>query len=254
MGYIYLVTNKVNNKQYIGQSICKDIKSRWKQHKVKDSKTIGNYLLSAYNKYGINNFTYKIICICFDEDCNKYEEEYIKKYNTLAPYGYNLREGGYNTKHHPETIKLISEKLKGRKLSIEHCKKIAERNRNKKITNETKNKLSISLMKEKNSQYGRKYSDEEKKNLSLNIRKGLKIKKKNGYNIKENSLNNLKESSKKRCKKINQYNIDGILINTYNSITEASIKNNISQTTISDICNNKTKSNIYKDFIYKFTS
>ena len=108
MGYIYIVQNKINNKKYIGQSQQKDINSRWNSHKNLKHKTVGQILLNAYKKYGIDNFTYKIICICFDEDTNKYEKEYIKMYNTLYPNGYNLLEGGNNYKHNEYTKKIIS--------------------------------------------------------------------------------------------------------------------------------------------------
>ena len=81
MGYIYLVTNMKTRKQYVGQTICKDVERRWRQHKKCDGKTIGRYLSAAYNKYGIENFKFQIICICFDEDCNNFEQEYINKYN-----------------------------------------------------------------------------------------------------------------------------------------------------------------------------
>lgn len=113
MGYIYSVKNKINNKIYIGQTIRKDIYTRWKYHKTIDKRYIGQLLYNAYKKYGHENFEYKIICICFDEDTNKYEKDYIKKYNSMYPNGYNLLEGGDNKKHNEYTKKIISEKLKG---------------------------------------------------------------------------------------------------------------------------------------------
>ena len=250
MGYIYLVTNTKNNKQYIGQSVCADINNRWRQHKAKDS--IGKYLLSAYNKYGIEKFTYKIICICFDEDCNKYEEEYIKKYNTLAPNGYNLREGGHNTKHNPETLKLISEKLKGRKLSKAQIEKMRINMTGRKHSEETRKKLSESSKGVKNANYGKIYTDEEKAKLSINIKKGLENKKQNGGIINKNSLNNIIVANKKRCKKVTQYSIDGILINTYNSITEASKLNKITQESISKSCHDINSMKTAAGFIWKF--
>ena len=79
MGYIYLITNIVNKKQYVGQTQREDIQTRWNAHKKSDSKSCGSYLLRAYKKYKIENFKFQIICICFDEDCNRFEEEYIKK-------------------------------------------------------------------------------------------------------------------------------------------------------------------------------
>ena len=79
MGYIYLITNKINGQQYVGQTIREDIETRWKQHRETHKNAIGRYLYSAYKKYGIENFKFQIICVCFDEDCNKIEKEYIKK-------------------------------------------------------------------------------------------------------------------------------------------------------------------------------
>jgi hypothetical protein len=35
-------------------------------------------------KYGIENFTFEILIICFDEERYKFEMEYIKKYNSMA--------------------------------------------------------------------------------------------------------------------------------------------------------------------------
>jgi group I intron endonuclease len=113
MGYVYLITNKINGMKYVGQSIQLDINSRWKTHKKVDKKYVGKILYNAYKKYGIDNFDYKIICICFDEDTDKYEEEYIKKYNTVHPNGYNLLQGGKNRKHNPETLKHLSEIMSG---------------------------------------------------------------------------------------------------------------------------------------------
>jgi group I intron endonuclease len=112
MGYVYLVKNKINGKMYVGQSKCDDINKRWKQHKLCSKRYIGTYLLNAYKKHGIENFIFKIICICFDEDCDIYEKEYIKKYNTIAPNGYNLTPGGHCGITHPESIEKMRESVK----------------------------------------------------------------------------------------------------------------------------------------------
>jgi hypothetical protein len=56
MGYIYLITNIVNKKQYVGQTQREDIQTRWNAHKKSDSKSCGSYLLRAYKKYKIENF------------------------------------------------------------------------------------------------------------------------------------------------------------------------------------------------------
>jgi hypothetical protein len=111
MGYIYKITNKENGMMYIGQTI--DLKNRWKSHMKKNSNCL--YLKRAIEKYGCDNFKFEIICICFDEALNQCEIEYIKRYNTLVPNGYNLKSGGNSGgKHHQETKDKISNTLKGK--------------------------------------------------------------------------------------------------------------------------------------------
>lgn len=66
MGYIYLITNKINNKKYVGKT-TKSIKERWEEH-LKDSKKEKceiRPLYRAIRKYGIENFTIEEI-----EKCN----------------------------------------------------------------------------------------------------------------------------------------------------------------------------------------
>lgn len=100
MGYIYKITNILDNKLYIGQT-KNSLEERWRCHLKKTSNC--RYLSSAIKKYGINNFKFQLICISFDENLDEIEKEYIKKFNCLVPNGYNLREGGNTSKHNEET-------------------------------------------------------------------------------------------------------------------------------------------------------
>jgi len=109
MGYIYTITNKTDNKTYVGQTIG-DLERRWKGHLKKGSNC--RYLKSAINKYGVDNFVFKLVCITFDNQLDDMEIQYIEKYNCLAPNGYNLRLGGNSGKHHVETKQKIAETLK----------------------------------------------------------------------------------------------------------------------------------------------
>ena len=101
VGYIYVITNKLTGKQYIGQTI-RTIKERFSQHKSSArNNTDGTYLHKAMNKYGIDNFNVKeIISIEYENSkdflnkLNELEKYYIAKYNTLSPNGYNLTKGG----------------------------------------------------------------------------------------------------------------------------------------------------------------
>jgi group I intron endonuclease len=111
MGFIYKIENKIDGKIYIGQTI-RDIETRFKEHLKKGSNC--RYLNRALEKYGKKNFKCEIICVSKDCDLDDEEIKYIKEYDSLVPNGYNLREGGNNSKHSDETKKKISETLKNR--------------------------------------------------------------------------------------------------------------------------------------------
>ena len=93
---IYKITNNINGKIYIGQSI--DIKERWKQHlyKAYNKKEIGynSAIHQAFRKYGIDNFSFEIIELCEKEKLDEKEIYWIEKLNTLSPQGYNILPGG----------------------------------------------------------------------------------------------------------------------------------------------------------------
>ena len=93
---IYKITNLINNKSYIGQSI--NIEKRIKEHfwKSKNQKDISfnSILHQAIRKYGEENFKWEILEECDVEKIDELEQQYIQKYNTLSPNGYNILPGG----------------------------------------------------------------------------------------------------------------------------------------------------------------
>ena len=114
MGYIYKIKNKIDNKTYIGQT-TQDLESRWRNHRKNSSNC--RYLKSAFKKYGVENFEFKLVCITFDNQLDDMEIKYIKQYNCLVPNGYNIRLGGNSGKHHEETKrKIAASLLKNRKV------------------------------------------------------------------------------------------------------------------------------------------
>ena len=60
MGFIYKITNKINNKVYIGQT-CRDLQTRWREHKSKANCEYNNHLYNAMTKYGAENFIIELI-------------------------------------------------------------------------------------------------------------------------------------------------------------------------------------------------
>lgn len=91
--FIYVITNIINNKKYIGLT-TKTIKERFSQHcRISDSEC-GFYIHSAMRKYGKENFKIEQI-----DEANTIEQlknkeiYYIDLYNTFDN-GYNLTKGG----------------------------------------------------------------------------------------------------------------------------------------------------------------
>jgi len=110
-GLIYLITNKVNGQQYVGQT-KRNVRLRWGAHKWTKSGILGK----AFKKYGLNNFIFEEIISCFDKDSlNYYEKYFIEFYNTLRPNGYNLTTGGNDYTFDNET----KQKMRNKKLNKE---------------------------------------------------------------------------------------------------------------------------------------
>ena len=97
MGYIYKITNNVNQKIYIGQT-RNLIKYRWQHHLWKGNhpeKPDTNYpLYRAMRKYGAENFQIEEIEETTDELLNEREIYWIQYYNSYVPNGYNCDLGG----------------------------------------------------------------------------------------------------------------------------------------------------------------
>jgi group I intron endonuclease len=105
MHYLYKITDALNNKVYIGQTI--DNKKRWMQHKAyaKRPDKTGQYIHRAMAKYGVENFSFEIIATCqTQEDADETESLLIIQYNSRSKdYGYNLMVGGSHGGHSEET-------------------------------------------------------------------------------------------------------------------------------------------------------
>ena len=103
-GIIYIATNLVNSKQYVGQT-TRQLNHRKREHnKQNDCVVFGR----ALKKYNPNNFKWSSFS-CPEEDLDWTESFLIKELNTLAPNGYNLDSGGHENKRlHKLTKKKIS--------------------------------------------------------------------------------------------------------------------------------------------------
>lgn len=92
MGYIYKITNKINNKCYIGKTeLTPEI--RWKRHLNTWRKGKDRPLYRAFNKYGIENFSIETLEENDDNLLPEREIYYIEKFDTYKN-GYNATKGG----------------------------------------------------------------------------------------------------------------------------------------------------------------
>jgi iron-sulfur cluster assembly protein len=120
VAHIYKITNTVSGKCYVGETTCKDPEERWRRHKAKIRRGLGcPALRDAVNKYGVDKFKFEVIRECTLDERFDIECEYINKYNTVVPNGYNILLGGgegrpTGLKHKPESIEKIKTSLKKR--------------------------------------------------------------------------------------------------------------------------------------------
>jgi len=216
MNFVYLTTNLVNGKQYVG-SHKGDIDDNYLGS--------GKILLNAIKKYGSKNFKRKIIKECNSLDNLKLETKYISEYNTLVPNGYNILKNGGHVNWTPELRQRLSDKNKGKILSKEHKKKIGDSLRNKKrdpkigkkisetriknnsyIVNDlTKEKIRAANLGEKNPNWKKPRSEETKEKIKQgNLGKTRTQKQRNnmsigqtGKKLSEDHINQLRKNGKK---------------------------------------------------------
>lgn len=105
MAYIYKITNLVNGKSYIGQTI-KKVEERWQGH-ISDleSGRGAPKLQYAFDKYGKDNFAFQTLEECKTEELDEREKYWIGEYDTYEN-GYNSTLGGQTggQKHDYRTI------------------------------------------------------------------------------------------------------------------------------------------------------
>lgn len=111
--YIYEIENIITKRKYIGQTI--DWKSR-KRHHFRDLNAgihKNDFLQEEFNKYGKENFVFRIIEECLFEFGDERETYYIEYYNSRNPLcGYNIRDGGLNNKQPEYSKSKISKSAK----------------------------------------------------------------------------------------------------------------------------------------------
>lgn len=152
---IYLIINCINNKAYVGSSI--DIDARWFTHIsfLSKNKHSNKYLQNAWNKYGADAFHFCIVEECLEDDLISIEQLWINAYKYKC---YNLSDIADRYKISEETKSKISASLIGRK-----------------HTEETKKKMSLNynknIVRSPPDWSGKRHSEESKKKISESLRR-----------------------------------------------------------------------------------
>jgi len=169
---IYLATNLVNNKKYVGQTRSNRLDKRISEHIFDIPYTKQTTIFhAALDKYGIDNFKFEIIEDNISEELiDQKEKDYIIKYNTYYKnnQGYNMTFGGQGTHGY---IFTEADKLKMSKKSQAYWKNLKENNQEE-YARICKIKSQINKGKPKSEEHRRHLSEARKGKEPWN--KGLK--------------------------------------------------------------------------------
>ncbi len=155
MGCVYMATNMVNGKKYIGKTM-KSLSSRKGAHI--SASLHGSQVLfhKAIRKYGVRSFDWnKVYHSKNEQELFHKEIEYIKLHKTKCPKGYNLTDGGEGATGYicsPEQRKRMSENRKGFKHTAEAKAKMGIAVKGRKLSEEHKKKVGLASK-------GRKWTD-----------------------------------------------------------------------------------------------
>jgi group I intron endonuclease len=110
--YIYKFTHIETGRSYVGQTI-QDPNRRRLEHICDSRHTPRTYHFhNALKKYGIGAFSFEVIAKASSlDELNVLEEKFIVEFDSIAN-GFNIRNGGGNKTHHPDSIKRMSEAQK----------------------------------------------------------------------------------------------------------------------------------------------
>lgn len=164
--YVYIITNKINHKFYIGKHSTDDLDDKYMGS--------GTAINKAIQKYGIENFSKRILCFCDSaEDAYKVEEFLVTDNLIKRDDCYNMMVGGVGG----PTLNGIENGMYGKTHTLEARKKMSEArigkpswNKGKHFSKESRKKMSeskkASYIKENHPNFGKHLSEETKRKIS----------------------------------------------------------------------------------------
>ena len=207
VGRIYLITNTINQKSYVGLTTMK-VEQRWKEHLRCVKKGVNYPLYRSIQKYGKENFKIETLETAKIDDLKAREIYFIAELKThVSLGGYNQTLGGdgvvgHTGWHHGEEAK----------------KAISAGNSRKVRTPEVRQAIRTSVQAAMTDEVKKKISDRTKEAL-LSPEKRSKIVK--GLKKVWSNPDMIERSRNLNTKVISQYTVDGVLVETYRSAREA---------------------------------
>lgn len=260
---VYLRTNKINGKQYVGQT--NNFKRREYDWYNINWGYAGHLINNARKKYGVENWDTVILKECSTVDeTNYWETFYIKQLNTKYPSGYNLTDGGEGSigcVFSDERKKKLSEKMKGEGNPFygrHHTEETLEKFKNRKISDETRKKMSEARKGKEPWIKGKHLLEETKIRLSEMFKdrhRSPSTEFKKG-NMPWNTGKHLSEETKEKIMKtkgktVYQYTIDGELIKVWNSTKECG-RNGFCQVRVAACCRGDYGCKTYKGYKWSY--
>lgn len=200
---IYCIKSLIDDRLYIGSAV--HLKKRFNDHNqnLSNGKHKSPKLQNFVNKYGIEKLCFQLLELCKPEDLITTEQKWIDLYNNKNILFNSCKKAG-NTlgyKHTPEAL----EKMKNKKVSDETKQKQSEWQKGKSKPEELKAKWSDGRRK------GKKKSEEFKKTMSAKMKGnknavGVVFSEERKNKIRENNSKNFKgkKLSEEHKKKISE--------------------------------------------------
>ncbi len=188
---VYLVSNKLNGKQYVGQTINPHLPIGH-----------GRIMKSAYKLHGKDNFDYEPLCTSIENRAtlNAVERFWIAVLDTIVPNGYNIELGG------SEGSTWTEERRRKHSLALTgriHTRRLGSRSgmKGKAYPEEGKRKLSEALKGRVGHNLGKQASEETKAKMRESQRKhwdSLEVHPNKGKKMSEETKAKMRASRAKR--------------------------------------------------------
>jgi len=258
---IYKISNKINNKNYIGSTV--NLYRRKNEHltKLRKNTHYNAYLQNSFNKYEEENFEFTILDLVYDLTLLVEKEQYWMDF-----YESNVKEMGYNIRIKAESNVFLT-------MSEGSKNKCSIANKNREVSEETRQKLSIANTGKKHikseatreklsiANKGKVFSKESKDKMSIArieylknnpISEEEKLKRSNRMKGEKNPRYGKivsEETILKYSKQVLQYDKDGNFINAFISVSKTK-ELGFDPSSVSKCCKGKLKQ--HKGYLWKY--